>query len=224
MSRADRRLERHIEALLKDRRPPRGDPGDDLPAMQLAAELHAAHPGSAEPSPEFVDALARKLRRQHDEAPVPMPQRRRFLAAAGLAAAAGVGAGFGIERLHEALSEVGAGTGPIVPADGNWVAVAKLADVKPGSFQRFSAGGVEGFVYTLNGQLQAMSAVCTDQGCILTADAANARFVCPCHYATFSLDGTPHKGGSYSDKVTPLPTVSVRAAGEDVEVLVPKTV
>ena len=35
--------------------------GDDLPAMQLAAELHAAHPGSAEPSPEFVDALARRI-------------------------------------------------------------------------------------------------------------------------------------------------------------------
>src|ERR1700730_1313759 len=105
MTRADRRLERHIEALLKDRRPPRGDPGDDLPAMQLAAELHAAHPGSAEPSPELVDALPRKLRSQHDEAPVPMPQRRRFLAAAGLAAAAGVGAGFGEASYREALPE-----------------------------------------------------------------------------------------------------------------------
>ena len=224
MSRADRRLSRYVEALLKDRRPPQAPAGNDLPAMQLAARLRAEHPGSADPSPEFVDDLARKLRAQQAGPVVPLMQRRRFLAAAGFVAAAGVGAGFGIERLREVVSEPSPSEASIVPVEGSWVAVAKLGDVKPGRIQRFSAGGVEGFVFTAAGELKALSAICTDQGCVLNADAARGRFVCPCHYATFRLDGTPHAGTAYSHKVTPLPTISVRANGDDVEVLVPRSV
>ncbi|MBV9099847.1 MAG: Rieske (2Fe-2S) protein [Candidatus Dormibacteraeota bacterium] len=223
MSKRDRRLQRYIDALLKDRRPPEGEAGDDAPAMQLAAALHAAHPGSAEPSPEFVDSLARRLRHQETEAPVPMPQRRRFLAAAGLAAAAGIGAGFGIEHWREALTEPSGSGGTIQPTDGQWVAVTTVAALTPGRIHAFTAAGIPGFVYAANGELKAVSAVCTDQGCILNPDPAGERFVCPCHYATFSLDGTPHSGTAYSHLVTPLPAITVRANGDNVEVLVPKT-
>ncbi|HYL72518.1 MAG TPA: Rieske (2Fe-2S) protein [Candidatus Dormibacteraeota bacterium] len=226
MSKRDRRLQRHVEALLKDKRPPQSDAGDDAPAMQLAAALKAAHPGSAEPSPEFVDELARKLRTEEAETqPVPMLQRRRFLAAAGMAAAAGIGVGFGVEHWRDALSESGPSSsqGPIRPLDGQWVPVTTVASLTPGRIHSFTAGGIPGFVYAVNGELHALSAVCTDQGCILNADPAGQKFVCPCHYATFRMDGTPHEGTAYSHLVTPLPAISVRANGDNVEVLVPKT-
>jgi cytochrome b6-f complex iron-sulfur subunit len=227
MSRSDRRLQRHVDALLKDRRPPKGDVGPDLPAVQMAARLHAAHPGSAEPTPEFVDELARKLRRVKESpspAAAPSPQRRQFLTAAGLAAAAGIGAGFGIERLREAVSVPGTATpsqGPLTPERGAWVAVARVSELAPGKIQRFSAGGVEGFVLNASGSLRALSAACTDQGCILNADPANGRLVCPCHTATFGLDGVPTTG-SYRWRVTPLPAIQLRTTGDSVEVLVPQ--
>ena len=226
MSRDDRRLQRHVDALLRDRRPPKSDPGPDLAAMQLAARLHAAHPGSAEPTPEFVDELARKLRKaQEAPAIAPSPQRRQFLTAAGLAAAAGIGAGFGIERIREAVSATpgtpGPTTGPLTPEQGAWVAVARVSDLAPGKIQRFSAGGVEGFVLNAAGTLRALSAACTDQGCILNADPANGQLVCPCHTATFGLDGVPTTG-AYRWRVTKLPAIQLRTSGENVEVLVPQ--
>jgi nitrite reductase/ring-hydroxylating ferredoxin subunit len=224
MSGADRRLQRFIDALLKERKPRGGQAGDDLRAMQLAARLHAAHPGSAEPSPEFVDNLARRMREdEHDStATVPMPQRRRFIAAAGLAAAAGIGAGFGIDRLVEGGPSPGRGQQSLVPTEADWVPVARVADLHLGQIQRFSANGIEGFVLNTGGRISALSAVCTDQGCILNADTSGTRLNCPCHYASFNLDGTP-RTGTYKYGLTPLPEIQVRMNGESVEALLPKT-
>jgi cytochrome b6-f complex iron-sulfur subunit len=219
MSRADRRLQRFIEAILRDRRPRRGPAGDDADAMRLAARLHAAHPGTADPSPAFVDSLARRLRHGVSDQSVPMPQRRRFLAAAGAAAAAGIGAGIGIEHLR-----IGTGTPtqPVLqPSEGRWVAVARMTDMKLGTVRRFSANGIEGFVLNANGHVSALSAVCTDQGCILQADPGGKQLNCPCHYAQFSLDGMP-KPGAYHP-VTPLPVIQTRANGDIVEALLPQT-
>jgi cytochrome b6-f complex iron-sulfur subunit len=222
MPRADRRLRRFIDALLKDRRPRRGPAGDDLGAMQLAAQLRAAHPGSSEPSSEFVDGLARRLRREQETANNFQPRRRQFLIAGLATAAAGVGAGFGLDRLRETLTETPSGSSLSNLIEPSWVAVAKLADITPGKIQRFSAGGVEGFVFAVSGELRALSAACTDQGCILHADAGSGRLACPCHWATFKLDGKPDRN-DYGYPLTPLPAIQVRATGDDVEVLVPKT-
>jgi Rieske Fe-S protein len=187
--------------------------------MRLAARLHAAHPGSADPSPEFVDGLARRLRQGAADDRVPMPQRRRFMAAAGAAAAAGIGAGIGIEHLRSAVSPPGRAA--IQPTEGAWVPVAQMSELQLGSVKRFSANGVEGFVLNTNGRVSALSAVCTDQGCILQADPSGTQLNCPCHYAQFALDGTP-KPGSYHP-VTPLPVIQVRANGDNVEALLPKS-
>jgi cytochrome b6-f complex iron-sulfur subunit len=222
MPRADRRLHRFVEALLKDRRPRGGAAGSDLGAMQLAAQLHAAHPGSSEPSPEFVDGLARRLRREQESANRFQPRRRQFLITGLATAAAGVGAGFGLDRLRETLTETPNGSSLSNLIEPNWVAVAKVADITPGKIQRFSAGGVEGFVFAVSGELRALSAACTDQGCILHADAGSGRLACPCHWATFKLDGKPDRN-DYGYPLTPLPAIQVRATGDDVEVLVPKT-
>jgi len=222
MPRADRRLLRFIDALLKDRRPRRGPAGDDLGAMQLASQLRAAHPGSSEPSPEFVDGLARRLRREQETADSFQPRRRQFLITGLATAAAGIGAGFGLERLRDTLTETPSGSSLSNLIEPNWVAVAKLADITPGKIQRFSAGGVEGFVFNVGDELRALSAACTDQGCILHADATSGRLACPCHSATFKLDGKPDRN-DYGYPLTPLPAIEVRASGDDVEVLVPKT-
>ena len=217
MSRADRRLQRYIDALLRDRRPRRGRAGDDAGAMRLAARLRAAHPGTADPSPAYVDSLARRLRQDAADDRPAMPQRRRFLAAAGAAAAAGIGAGIGIEHLRAGNTIP---PQPVLqPTDGQWVAVARMADLKMGTVKRFSSNGIEGFVLNANGRLSGLSAVCTDQGCILQADRSGKHLNCPCHYAQFELDGLP-KPGAYHP-VTPLPVIQTRANGNDVEAFLP---
>jgi Rieske Fe-S protein len=217
MSREDKHLQRYIDAILHDRRPRRGAAGDDAEAMRLAARLHAAHPGAADPSPAFVDSLARRLRQDPADERVPMPERRRFLAAAGVAAAAGIGAGVGIEHLRAGVSAPSQPT--LAPTDGRWVEVARMSELQLGTVKRFSANGIEGFVLNNNGHVSALSAVCTDQGCILQADASGRKLNCPCHYAQFNLDGSP-KPGSYHP-VTPLPVIQVRANGDAVEALLP---
>lgn len=219
MSRSDRRLQRYIDAMLRDSRPRRGPVGDDADAMRLAARLHAAHPGAADPSPAFVDDLARRLRRGAGEERVPMPQRRRFLAAAGAAAAAGIGVGFGIDRWRSGVSATPPAT-TLNPSEGRWVPVATMSEMRMGTVRRFSANGVEGFVLNAGGKVSALSAACTDQGCILQVDSSGKQLNCPCHYAQFNLDGTP-KPGAYHP-VTPLPVIQVRANGDAVEALLPE--
>ena len=111
----------------------------------------------------------------------------------------------------------------IAPSEPEWVAVARVSDLRLGRIQRFSANGIEGFVLNSGGRITALSAVCTDQGCILWADAAKKRLNCPCHYADFDLDGTP-RAGRDTWGTTPLPAIEVRMNGENVEALLPKIV
>lgn len=222
MSRADRRLRRYIEALVRDRRPRSADAGDDTAAMRLAARLHSAHPGSAGPSTEFVDGLSRALRDAAEAAPAARPRRRQFLRAAALGAATGIGGVLGLGRLRDAAFPASSGApAPLVPDDAAWVAVAAVADLRAGDVHRFSARGVEGFLLHRDGEVRALSATCTDQGCILTGDAARGRLRCPCHDATFTLDGRPNSG-PYADRLSPLPTMRVRTSGAHIEVLLPR--
>jgi len=221
MSKADRRLTRFIKALIADRRPRRSPAGDDAGAMQMAARLRAAHPGGADPSPAFVDRLARRLREEADRASGTATagiHRRRFLVGGAATVAASVAAGVGLERLHEVLTEPQTGTGPIQPYIGQWVAVATLDEVTPGKIKQFSAGGVQGVVFTLDGEVRGLSAVCTHQGCILVPEPGQSRLVCPCHPMSFSLTGSANPGDY---RLNPLPSVETRVNAGSVEVLVP---
>lgn len=221
MSRADRRLTRYVKALIADRRPPRSPADDDAGAMQVAARLRAAHPGGADPAPAFVDHLARQLREagEHDPGWVDNGiQRRRFLAGGIAAVAASVAVGVGAERIREVLTEPQSGTGPIVPYLSAWVAVATLDDVKPGKIKQFSAGGIQGVVFTLEGEVRGLSAVCTHQGCTLVPEPADSKLVCPCHPMSFALTGDANPGDY---RLSPLPTVQTRVNAANVEVLVP---
>jgi cytochrome b6-f complex iron-sulfur subunit len=221
MSKADRRLSRFVQALISNRRPPRTPAEDDSGAMQVAARLRAANPGGSTPSPAFVDKLARQLREasEHDpgwtEAGI---RRRRFLVGGLATVAASVAAGVGVERLHEVLTEPASGSGTIQPYISAWVAVATVDEVTPGKIKQFSAGGVQGVVFTLHGEVRGLSNVCTHQGCTLVPEATQGKLVCPCHPMSFNLTGAANPGDY---RLNPLPAIQTRLNAGHVEVLVP---
>jgi cytochrome b6-f complex iron-sulfur subunit len=221
MSKADRRLARFVRALIANRRPPRSPAGDDSAAMQVATRLRAAHPGGSTPSPAFVDNLARQLREASDHEPgwTEAGIRRRHFLAGGLATvAASVAAGVGVERLREVLTEPASGSGTIRPYKSTWVAVAKVSEVTPGKIKQFSAGGLQGVVFTLNNEIRALSSVCTHQGCTLVPEETQQKLFCPCHPMSFNLTGEANPGDY---RLNPLPAIQTRVTLDSVEVLVP---
>jgi nitrite reductase/ring-hydroxylating ferredoxin subunit len=126
-------------------------------------------------------------------------------------------AGVGIDRAFN-RTEV---TAPVADhdlqfSDGRWVSVVVAAAVAPDHAVRFSAGAVEGFVVNRGGRLQALSAVCTHMGCIVRFNAAHGSLDCPCHGASFALDGSPIN----HDYLTSLPRLQSRVNGDMVEVRV----
>jgi nitrite reductase/ring-hydroxylating ferredoxin subunit len=220
MSKADRRLARFIKALVANKRPPRTPAGDDSAAMQVATRLRAAHPGGSTPSPAFVDNLARQMREASGHEPgwtEANIRRRRFLVGGLATVAASVAAGIGVEGLREVMTSPASGGGTIQPYISAWVAVATLDDVKPGRIKQFSAGGVQGVVFTLDNEIRALSAVCTHQGCTLVPEAPS-KLVCPCHPMSFNLTGAANHGDY---RLNPLPSIQTRVNADQVEVLVP---
>jgi len=99
------------------------------------------------------------------------------------------------------------------------VAVAKLAEVTPGKIKRFSAGGLQGVLFRYEGgEVRALSAVCTHQGCTLVPEEAQQKLVCPCHPMSFNLSGEANPGDY---RLNPLPAIETRVNLDSVEVLVP---
>ena len=220
MSSADR-FARFVDALVRDRRPPRF-PADeeDEGAMLAAAALKSARPGADLPRPEFVQELERTLALEMAEsASAPRWSRRRLFQLTGAAAAAVV-AGIGIDRVLPRSDSTGtpATAHDLKFADGRWVPVVATAAVAPNHAVRFSAGAVEGFVVNRGGDMQALSAVCTHMGCIVRFNASSASLDCPCHGASFALDGSPIN----HDYLVSLPRLQSRVNGDMVEVRVNK--
>ncbi|HEY2703418.1 MAG TPA: Rieske (2Fe-2S) protein [Candidatus Dormibacteraeota bacterium] len=216
MSRGDRRVRRFVDALLRDRRPPRfeADP-EDARLLQVAASLRGARTATDLPSAEFVSGLEAELREQLEPAPGRRrePSRRGFLIGGGIAAAAaaGVAVDLGVRRTDQDRAQ-----GELVPATGSWHPVATLADLAGGRPLRFRAGSVEGvLVPHPDGGVHALSAVCTHMGCLLEARADSLR--CPCHGASFDLQGA---SVDREYLTTPLPRLRSRVVGDRVEVLV----
>lgn len=220
MSRRIRRVARYVDALLRNRRPPRArQDADDLEALATAIELSASRPQAGLPDPRFVERLEGRLR-EHVGGDVPARQRlsrRGLLRAGGLAAAVATGAV--VDRL--ALDH-GPGTpaGPeeLVVNGGAWHPVVAADAVPAGRAARFSTGRVEGVVVNRGGgDFLALSAVCTHLGCILQLDAAGGRLDCPCHRAAFGMGGEVlfHQ---LPQPLRPLPRIPVRVRDGQVEV------
>jgi cytochrome b6-f complex iron-sulfur subunit len=225
-----RQVAKFVDALVRDRRPKafRAD-AEDREAMRAALELRSAQVEELTPSPQFVDELHDQLRRQLVEergveermVEIPRISRRRWLVDGAVAASA-AGAAVAVDRTVFASSGAPARSAQqqLTPDDGTWHTVAERATLAGNTVTRFSTPGAVGFVATENGVLEAVSGVCSHQGCLLKFNEAARRLDCPCHRAAFSLTGEV----LFSQLPTPpppLPRLALRDEGGQVQVYVP---
>jgi cytochrome b6-f complex iron-sulfur subunit len=230
-----RELQRYIDDLLAGRRPTPFR-ADEFEAEQIRAaiDLAAARPGADEPSPEFLQSLHDRLAAQSDDPTATvrqLPQRagstRRQVIVGTSAAAAAAVAAVAVDR-----AVIGPRPSPEVPAaaptdntlqpnDGAWQPVAASSDVTDTTMTRFEHDSLIGFVRRVDGQLEAVSGVCTHQGCQLWFDQTGDRLRCPCHTTSFAPDGQllTHQ---LPIAPKPLPKLEVREADGVVEVYGPE--
>jgi nitrite reductase/ring-hydroxylating ferredoxin subunit len=236
----------YLDSLLEGGRPAPDLVADDEAAMaRLAAELAAAgNPAGGNPDPAFVEQL--RLRMHDADAGISSVQgwtppagaafhrvrlTRRDLLRVGLGAAAGLAAGAGaISILRPASPPPLTGNGRPLVRDGEWVAVATLADLPPGAAVRFSTVAFDGYVVNDTGTIRALSSVCTHMGCTLAYREEWQDLRCPCHGASFNLSGElangtdAWSGGSgyagdtraYPIDLPPLVRPEVKVSGDDV--------
>jgi Rieske Fe-S protein len=219
-----RGLRRYIDDLLRARRPRPFRP-DDFEAAQIrtAIDLQAAKPGADAPHPEFLADLQRRLADQHAEsgaAAPPSTTRRQVIVGTSAAAAAAVAA-VSVDRLvTRGSSKDTGGDADLTPNAGRWQKVAASSDVSDGTMHPFDLGSVIGFVRRVNGKPEAVSGVCTHQGCRLWFDAPDDRLRCPCHSTSFAPTGRvlTHQ---LPIAPKPLPALQVREVNGVIEVLAP---
>jgi nitrite reductase/ring-hydroxylating ferredoxin subunit len=128
----------------------------------------------------------------------------------------------------------------LIPDPAAWLTVTTSVQLPEGAVCPFTAGAVIGFVSRADGQLHAVSGICTHQGCRLiieaaspapatpasaaaagaTAQARPAYLACPCHGATFALDGAV-RSHRLPITLTALPALEVREADGAVQVYAP---
>jgi cytochrome b6-f complex iron-sulfur subunit len=222
-------LRRYVDDLLRGRRPKPFRP-DDFEAAQIrtAIDLQAARLGSDAPREEFLTDLRRRLAAQADRAVQPAGNpgatRRHVIVGTSAAAAAAVAA-VSIDRAVIDTGRVAGGdnkynSGELTPNTGRWTRVAASAEVPEGVMHPFDLGSVVGFVRRVDGKPEAVSGVCTHQGCRLWFDAPDDRLRCPCHSTSFSPAGQvlTHQ---LPIVPKPLPTLMVREQDGVIEVFVP---
>ncbi|MEX0626825.1 MAG: Rieske (2Fe-2S) protein [Chloroflexota bacterium] len=239
-------LDRFIDTLLEGGRPaPDGAVGDEAPMARLAAELAAAgDPTRGVPDPAFVEQL--RLRMRDADAGITSVQgwalpagaalhriqlTRRDVLRVGLGAAAGLAAGAGvITVLRPSGPAPLTGNGRPLVRDGQWVAVATLADLPEGAAVRFSTAAFDGYIVNDAGTIRALSSVCTHMGCTLAYRPEWQDLRCPCHGASFNLAGQLANGAdgwssgrgyrgdaqAYPIDLPPLVRPKVKVSGETV--------
>ena len=227
-----RGLRHYVDDLLRGRRPSPFQP-DDFEAAQIrtAIELRAARQGpdvGDAPREEFLTDLHRRLAEQMTGTPkraVPKQNttRRQVLVGTSAAAVAAVAAVCIDRAVTGSPSEAPAtstAAGQLTPNDGSWQRVAASSEVPDGLMHPFDLGSVSGFVRRVDGKPQAVSGVCTHQGCRLWFDAPDDRLRCPCHSTSFAPTGQvlTHQ---LPIAPKPLPTLVVREVDGVIEVLAP---
>ena len=181
-----RPIDRYVDSLLRRRRPAAFAPTeDDLAVARAAIDLAAAAPDAPRPREAFVEDLRRRIAdRQDAPAPTPAPPaasrirgRRRFLTASALTAT-GVAVGVAAESLVAGGASV-ATNAELTPTVGSWQNVISDADLPEGAVLPFDLGAVSGFVRRVSGRVQAVSGICTHQGCRLHLDTPGAKLAVP---------------------------------------------
>lgn len=225
-----RGLRRYVDDLLRGRRPRPFAP-DDFEAAQLrtAIELRAAREGGDEPRQEFLTNLHRRLAEQMSGAPPETAPgrgstRRQVIVGTSAAATAAVAA-VSVDRAL-ILGRSGDGSTPetaagqLTPNEGSWQRIAASSDVPDGAMHAFDLGSVSGFVRRVGGSVQAVSGVCTHQGCKLWFDAPDDTLRCPCHTTSFSPSGQVLRH-QLPIAPKPLPALMVREVNGGIEVFAP---
>lgn len=228
----ERNLRRHIDDLLGGRRPKPFHP-DDFEAAQIrtAIDLAAAKPDSDAPRPEFLADLQKRLAAQMEEPAdnvTQLPQgpsgtTRRMVITATSAAAAAAAVAVAVDRFvftKESESPASAAADELIPNEGTWHPVASSADVSDTGMHRFEVGSMSGFIQRVDGTPEAVSGVCTHQGCKLWFDGSDDRLRCPCHLTSFSPAGQV-LSHQLSISPAPLPKIQVREQGGNIEVFAP---
>jgi nitrite reductase/ring-hydroxylating ferredoxin subunit len=207
------RFDRYLDSLLAGERPSPDDVADrdEAEMARLAAEMSAAaDPGGGRPDPAFVEQLRLRMRAADDgiaSVQVPPPVRpglggsmsrmrisRRQLLSGGVIGAAGLAAGaLGASILRppgaEPRDPIWDDGSDLISGEGEWVAVATLAELPAGSAVRFSTVAFDGYVVNDAGEIRALSSVCTHMGCTLRFRQGWQDLRCPCHGASFDLTG-----------------------------------
>jgi nitrite reductase/ring-hydroxylating ferredoxin subunit len=224
-----RRVAAFVESLRRDRRPKPFTPApDDIEAMRAAIELNNANPAGATLRPEFVDDLHQRLADVMDEHAGNVDvitdrlSRRSVIGGIGAAAAAVAAAAVGgavVERelVHPKSAPSVAAAQELVPDEGAWQPVLAAGELADGQVARFSTTSTVGFVVNDNGRLSAISGVCTHQGCLLRHNEVAGRLDCPCHRASFSLQGDVLRH-QFSQPLPALPHLQVREANGQIEI------
>ncbi len=217
MSGPERRVNRFVDDLLRNRKPRRFRVSpEDLEAMRAAVQLRATQTGADLPDPDFVDRLTHRLREElSGETRQRHLSRRGLLTTAGTAAAAVVAGGIAGVVGDRLVSSEGRPS-ELVPVGARWQPLATAASLPDGHVQRFSTAAVEGFIVNKGGTFQALSAVCTHLGCILQF-AGGERLTCPCHRTAFSLGGSV-LNHELPQAPQPLPRLRTRVRDGHVEV------
>jgi cytochrome b6-f complex iron-sulfur subunit len=233
-----RSIDRYVDSLARRRRPKPFSPSEeDLAIAQVAIELAAAAPEAQEPREAFVEDLRRRIGTQvaaetDPDRSIPgrvgqwSTGRRRLFAVAATTAAAGV-VGAGADHVlsqRPATAEPGetaSGDGELTPIGGAWQTVALETDLDDGGVLPFDLGAVTGFVRRVSGRVHAVSGTCTHQGCRLNLHAPQAQLACPCHGATFTLDGEPLTHPHNVHPLPALPRLAVRVQQGQIQVLAP---
>jgi nitrite reductase/ring-hydroxylating ferredoxin subunit len=227
---SDRTVRRFVERLLRGQPTERARP-DDFEAEQIktAIELRAARLGSDAPREEFVTDLHRRLADEMAEGHQPVAHarwapRRRQVVVGGSVAAASAAAGLVVGRnlLAPTVTQQASSPaqGELDPNAGTWQSVGASADLPEGGALAFDLGAVNGFIHRTDAKLEAVSGVCSHQGCKLWLDAPESRLRCPCHSTSFSLEGATL---THQLPVAPpsLPKFQVREINGVIEVFAP---
>jgi cytochrome b6-f complex iron-sulfur subunit len=153
---------------------------------------------------------------------MPRFSRRRWLLEGAVAAsAAGVAVVVDRTAFASGPAQNPSAQEQLTPDTGTWHTVAERSELLTGAVTRFSTPGAIGFVASENGALEAVSGVCSHQGCLLKFNEVARRLDCPCHRAAFSLTGKV-LFSQMPIPPPPLPRLAVRDNDGDVQVQVPR--
>ena len=228
-----RGLRRYVDDLLRGRRPKPFRP-DDFEAAQIrtAIDLKAAGMAADAPRPEFLTDLHRRLAEQAEGSGATgatvhklSASRRQVMVGTSAAAAAAVAA-VAVDRLvigadQPPAAKTTQADAELTPSEGSWQHVAASSDVvSDGVMHPFEVGSLIGFVHRVDGKAEAVSGVCTHQGCRLWFDKPDDRLRCPCHSTSFSPAGQvlTHQ---LPISPKPLPKLQVREVNGSIQVLAP---